>query len=440
MSRSACALLVALLFAASPSVARAQVFFASEPHPKFAIGPLVIVATVRPDLGPISVRLLWSVVRLPGDRSGGEIKQDLYLLWPGEIAGGAAAGAAEPTMARYVEDRGFIILGSGVIPLRRRDRAKLGTTLESDLTGVAAPFIMFYKRGTQPSQAGVGTWIKIPWAPVFNDPTALMHLQLSTKDLITPKPASWWEELFLGRRNVLTVSAGSVGSLALYSMYFEQRDRVVPLARDFSTIVASFADAEHLRIEEISPSAATRRPSRVVAGAETVALPLVPTEGVVPQVLKVQFSYFAGRIAWRPILVSALLLLLGNITGLLIFSGQMSGVLRRRFHVAGRQGDRRESGAVLSPETLARITPGETTLDEVVGLCGPPSEDHEHRRPAGRRTLVYRGTRAVPHRRFSLGRLAAVSHWTLEHHEVEIDVDGNWVHDLRWQVRKARQE
>ena len=440
MGRSVPALVVALLIAVSPSAARAQVFFASEPHPRFAIGPLVVVAAVRPELGPINVSLLWSVVRGPGERGPVDLQQALYLLWPGEIVRGPEGGAPEPTMARYVEERGFIILGSGVIPLRRRERAKLGTTLESDLTGVAAPFITFYKRGTQPSQAGVGTWIKIPWAPVFNDPTVLRHLTLSTKDLITPKPATWWEDLFLGRRNVLSVSAGSVGSLALYSMYFEQRDRVVPLARDFSTIVASFADAEHLRIEEISPSAATRRPSRVVAGAETVALPLVPTEGVVPQVLKVQFSYFSGRIAWRPILVSALLLLLGNLTGLLIFSGQMSGVLRRRFHLAGRRGDRRERGAVLSPETLARIAPGETTLDEVMRLCGAPSEDHEHLRPAGRRTLVYRGTRAVPHRRFSLGRLAAVSHWTLEHHEVEIDVDGDRVHDLRWQVRKARQD
>jgi hypothetical protein len=208
-------LLALLVIIATPGVARAQVFFASEPDPKFAIGPLVVVATVRPDLGPINVSLLWSVVRLPGDRTVGEIKQDLYLLWPGEIVvGGQGGAAAEPAMARYIEERGFAILGFGSIPLRRRDRARIGTTQESDLTGVSAPFITFYKRGTQPSQAGIGTWIKIPGTSTAKDPTALMHLQLSAKDLITPKPASWWEELFLGRRNVLTVSAGSVGSRA----------------------------------------------------------------------------------------------------------------------------------------------------------------------------------------------------------------------------------
>lgn len=440
MGRLAGAFLAVLLIAATPSAARAQVFFASEPHPRFAIGPLVLFASVRPDLGPISVNLLWSLVRAPGERGPVDLRQDLYLLWPGEIVANSDGGPADPAMARYVEERGFVVLASGAIPLRRRDRAKLGTTLDSDLTGVSAPFISFYKGGTQPSQVGVATWIRIPWAPAFDDPTVLTHLQLSAKDLITPRPASWWEDLFLGRRNVLTLSAGSVGSLALYSMYFEQRDRVVPLARDFSTIVASFVDADHLRILEISPSAATRRPSRVRAGSETVTLPLSATEGVVPQVLKVQFSYFTGRIAWRPILVSALLLLLGNITGILIFSGQMSGVLRRRFHVTGRQGDRRESGIVLAPETLGRIAPGETTLEEVVELCGAPSEDHEHLRPAGRRTLVYRGMRSVPHRRHSLGRLATVSHWTVEHHEVEIDLFEDRVQDLRWRVRKARQD
>jgi hypothetical protein len=439
MSRSTRALLVALLIAVSPCPAAAQVFLASEAHPRFAIGPLVIVATVRPDLGPIGVNLLWSIVRPPGARGDGDLKRDLYLLWPGEVVAGPADGA-DPRMARYVEERGFAILGSGVIPLRRRDRAKIGTTLESDLTGVSAPFVTFYKRGTQPSQAGVGTWVKIPWAPESKDPTALMHLQLSAKDLITPRPASWWEELFLGRRNVLTLSAGSVGSLALYSMYFEQRDRVVPLARDFSTIIASFNDADHLRILEISPPAATRRPSRVLAGAETVALPLSATEGIVPQVLKVQFSYFSGRIAWRPILVSALLLLLGNLTGVLIFSNQMSGVLRRRVHVERRRGARRERGVVLPPERLALISPGQTSVDDVLRLCGAPSEEHEHLRPAGRRTLVYRGTRSVPQRQLSLGWFATVSHWTQEHHEVEIDVVDGRVEDLRWRVRKARQD
>src|SRR5262249_55192933 len=85
----------------------------------------------------------------------------------------------------------------------------------------------------------------------------------------------------------------------------------VHLAREFSLVVMTFADSDHLRIEEIAPANATRRLSRVRAGAEVVSMPLVATEGITPQLLKVQFSYFSGRIAWRPILVSLVLLMPG---------------------------------------------------------------------------------------------------------------------------------
>ena len=95
-------------------------------------------------------------------------------------------------------------------------------------------------------------------------------------------------------------------------MYLEQRDRVVPFARDFSLVLANFADADRLRVEEISLPAATRRPSRVRAGSETVTPPLASGEGSVAQVLKVQFAYHAGRIAWRPILISLLFLVLAT--------------------------------------------------------------------------------------------------------------------------------
>jgi hypothetical protein len=41
------------------------------------------------------------------------------------------------------------------------------------------------------------------------------------------------------------------------------------------------------------------------------------------------------------------------------------------------------------------------------------------------RPLVYRGRRVVPHRRRRLGWLATVHRWDVEHHEVEIELDGN---------------
>ena len=131
-----------------------------------------------------------------------------------------------------------------------------------------------------------------------------MSFTMTLKDVIAPKPATWIEELFWGRRHTVSLSAGTAGSVALYSLYFDQRDRVLRLARDFSLLIAAFADADHLRIEEITPAGASRRPSRVRAGGETVTLPIAATEG--PQMLKVRFSYFSGRVAWRPILVSVL--------------------------------------------------------------------------------------------------------------------------------------
>src|SRR4029077_17741185 len=111
-------------------------------------------------------------------------------------------------------------------------------------------------------------------------PLVLANLTMALKDLINPRAANWVEELFWGRRWVLTLSSGSVGSLALYSMYFEHRDRVVRLAPDVSLLLANFTDAEHLRIEEISPATAPRRSSRTRAGSENVSLTLAPNEGV----------------------------------------------------------------------------------------------------------------------------------------------------------------
>ena len=49
-----------------------------------------------------------------------------------------------------------------------------------------------------------------------------------------------------------------------------------------------------------------------------------------PQTLKVQFSYFQGMLAWRPILISLLFLVLGNLMGALMFTQEITRFLRRR--------------------------------------------------------------------------------------------------------------
>jgi hypothetical protein len=90
------AAVVALVLGAIPGIGRAQVFLASRPHPEFAIGPLLIVAGVRPDLGPVTMRVSFGLT-LPPNGHIEDVRQDLYLLWPAEVAG------AETTRAEVVQ-------------------------------------------------------------------------------------------------------------------------------------------------------------------------------------------------------------------------------------------------------------------------------------------------------------------------------------------------
>ncbi|HEY7649344.1 MAG TPA: hypothetical protein VID04_10105 [Methylomirabilota bacterium] len=426
------ALVVTLALPAAPC--GAQVFISSEPRPEFSIGPLFIVGTVSPGLGPVAVRVSWSLT-LPPNRSIKDVGQTLYLLWPGEVTASSEPGTVDPAFRRYVEERGFTTVSEGRLALESRDRTKLGTLAENTRLNQTASFVTFYKNGTNPAQSGMGTFIEIPVSPLLVDPISLMSLPLTFRDMITPKPATWLEELFLGRRYVLNMSAGGAGSLALYSLYLDQRHHVVHLARDFSVLVAIFLDADHLRIEEIAPGSATRRPSRVRAGAETISLPIVASEGNVPQVLKVQFSYFSGPLAWRPILVSIAILLASNLMGAYLFAGQIGRFFKRRFHVEPPRGARRRAG-VPEAVVLARVAPGATSYDEVVMLCGRPSEEIDRHHSPSVKTLVYRGERRVPHRRWGVGRLVVVKHWDEEHEEVRIDLENDRVTSVHTRVRR----
>src|SRR5260370_25862878 len=125
----------------------------------------------------------------------------------------------------------------------------------------------------------------------------------------------------------------------------------------------NFADSAHLKVDEMVPATASRRMSETRPDTESVSVPLVAADGLVPQVLKVQFVYFRGRLPWRPILFSALLLGLGNMTGPLValLARRIGRTLQARVHF-GRGGARgRESGVAASPETLPRSRPGEPT-------------------------------------------------------------------------------
>jgi hypothetical protein len=427
-SRSACLAAGLALLIGAPAAAQAQVFLASRPHPAFSIGPLFVVANVRPDLSPVTVTISWSLAPPPG-RHGTDIEpQDLFLLWPGEVADATAPGAADPALTKELETSGFSVVASGRLALGSRDRMDLGTGTPIAPLPEVASFATFVRRNAPPT-VGPSTYIKIPWTPKLADPLAVTVLSVSTRGLITPKPATWFEEAFWGRRWVLNAGFGDIGSPVnpLFPLYFEHRERVVRLGREFAIAVANFSDSDHLRIEEIGPASATRRPSRLRAGAEIVTMPLVGGEGVAPQLLKVQFSYFSGAIAWRPILVSLLLLALGNVAGFILLSRDVSAFLRRRLHVRRQSAPEfvRAAGGPLPPEVAEQIVPGATTEAQVRALCGRPDEEGQRRGPSSHRTLIYRGTRRLAVPRLALGRLTTVAAWEQEQHELEIELDGD---------------
>ncbi|HZF07042.1 MAG TPA: hypothetical protein VE932_22085, partial [Patescibacteria group bacterium] len=270
--------------------------------------------------------------------------------------------------------------------------------------------------------------------PQMGDPRWVLNLVLPMRGLITPKPATWLEDVFWGRRNVLAVSWGDVGSVAFYPLYHEHRESIVQLAREYSRLLVSFPDADHLRIEGIEPASATRRGSRLRAGTETVTLPL-NTVDPAPQVLKVSYAYYRGVFAWRPVLISVGLLILGNLTGLWMISGEVRRLVRSRLRLGHGHGGREPT---LTPERLAEIKPGQSTYDDVVQLCGLPDEQHRRASAGERRTLVYRATHRRPERGLSVGWLTAVRHWDIERYEVEIELDGERVEDVVFHVRRSR--
>ncbi len=104
--------------------ASAQVFLATRPHPEFSIGPLIVSVGVPRDLGVTQVTVSWSL-NVPTGRTAPP--EDLFLLWPRDVAAATAPGAADPELARYVEARGLLVTGSGRLALRVRDRARIGT-------------------------------------------------------------------------------------------------------------------------------------------------------------------------------------------------------------------------------------------------------------------------------------------------------------------------
>jgi hypothetical protein len=259
--------------------------------------------------------------------------------------------------------------------------------------------------------------------------------------LVKPKPATWVENVFWGHRSTISLSFNDVRGRALFPLYLENRDRVVRLADEPSQLLVNFTDAEHLKIQDVFPGTATRRLSEVLESTQVVSAFLERAQGATPQVLTVQFGYFTGWQSWAPVLFAALFFVLGNLAGplLTMLARRVGDKLSGRIHISPRRAPaERQTGTVLSRETLAGLAPGATTYDEVIRLCGADHEEHEQPLAPDRRVLVYRGRKVVPQRRRRFGWLATVSRWDVEHHEVEVTLERDVVQDVQARVRRTR--
>lgn len=429
-----------LALLASPVAADAQIFLASRPHPEFTVGPLFVRATVTPALGDVPVDVFFSLAIPPG-RTVVELEQDLYFVWPGAVAGDPALGRPDPKLAPDLERLGLTVVGDGRLGLFARDLYATGGRAAIEPVPGGAPFVTFVRAGGALGLTAPATYVRIPWTPRLVNRTWLLDLRLTARDLIKPKAATWFERTFWGPRQRIELSFNDVRARAIFPLYFANRDRVVRLSEDPSQLLINFAEARRLKIDEMFPQSSSRRLSESLENTEVVSLFLQRSEGLAPQVLTAQFGYFSGLQSWAPVLIPILFFALGNLAGPILRAlfERASRSMSARVQI-GRDATsvQRETGVILTRDTLARIVPGETGYDEVVRLCGRHSEEHERLEAPHHRTLIYRGRRVVPHRRRSFGWLATVDHWDVEHHEAEIALEHNVVRDIQARVRRTR--
>ena len=428
----AAVVLVALVAAPAPD-ARAQVFLASRSQPGLAVTPLFVVANVDSGRADVPVEVLFSLM-IPPDRSALDFEQDLYLLWPGEVAATAEAGGIDlpSDVAAQVT-----VIARGRLPLHAQRHYE--TSGDTEVIASGAPFVSVVRTGGPLGLSPAATYIRIPWSPRLANQAWLTSVRFTAKGLVKPKPTTWLGRLVSGPRSTLTLGFNDVGSPAMFSMYYWQRDNVLPVTNP-ARLMVNFAGADRLAVDAMFPPSARRERSPSRETVDVVSLFLTPPEGLSPQVLRVEFGYFSRLQSWGPVLVPALFFALGNAAGALVRT--FANRLHRRFAGRLQLGRRRASapgldtGIVISRDRLAEIVPGVTTYEEVRRICGAEVEEREDLSRPQRRTLVYRGRRDVPHRRWAWSWLATVSHWDVERHEVEITLDRGIVQDI--QVRIGR--
>ena len=431
--------LAALIAAATPAAASAQVFIASRPNPPFEIGPLFVRANVTPSPDAVAVDITWSVA-VPAGRTVAGTDQDILLLWPSAVLADARITKAEPGLEKFVEARGFDAIDSGRIAYAARNLYGTEARQWEPIPG-GAPFVTYVRSGGM-GLTSPASLIRIPWDPRMLNRAYLMRLTFGTKGLLKSKPGTWTEHTLWGERHRLTLSFNEVRHRALFPLYFEHRDRIIRLSEDPAQLLMDFGDSPRLKIDEMLPASARRQLSETRDQTETVSLYLDRSEGLTPQVLTVQFGYFTGLQSWAPVLIPLAFFVAGNIGGVLIrtLAERVSKRWAGRFGFWRKQEQpvRRETGVIVESGTLAKISPGVTTYQQVLELCGHDVEERLTLTAPDRRTLVYRGRRIVPHRKRLAGVLASVTHWDVEDHEVEVALQADIVRDVQAHVRRSR--
>ena len=427
-------LFVVTLVTVSASV-QAQVLFASRPRSGLVVTPLFVVANLTSDAVDVPVEVMFSLM-IPSDRSALEFEQDLYLLWPGEVIGTDATGGIDlpPVVAAQVS-----VIGRGRVRLQAQRHYE--SPADTVVVPTGAPFVSVVRTGGPMGRSPAATYIRIPWNWHLANQAWLMSVHFVAKALVKPKPTTWLGRTVSGPRNTVTLGFNDVGAPAMFSMYYWQRDNVLPVASP-ARLVANFARADRLAIDEMFPPAARREPSPSQPSTDVVSLFLEPTEALTPQGLRVEFGYFSRLQSWGPILIPALFFALGNAAGALV-RGFAERVTRRLsgWLQLGRQrasASEVDTGTVIPRDRLAAIVPGETTYEELLRLAGTQMEVREDFAMPRRKTLIYRGRRDVPHRRWAWSWLAAVSYWDVERHEVEIVVDEGVVQNIQVRIDRAR--
>jgi hypothetical protein len=424
--------LLAAFTAAAP--ADAQIFLSSRPPAGLAVRPLFIAASVGPAAADVPLEIMFSLM-VPPDRSALDFEQDIYLLWPGAIGGEPGPGFELPAgLTAHLQVR-----ETGRVRLQARRHYETAGDVEVIPTG--APYITVTRLGGPVGAGQAATYVRVPWNPKLVNHAWLTSLHFTARDLVKVQPSTWVTHVLSGSRSTLALGFNDVGAPVMFSMYYWQRDNVLPVLSP-ARLEAYFARADHLAIPQMFPPAARREPSPSARTADVVSLFLTPFEGLAPQVLRVEFAYLSRLQSWGPILVPALFFALGNVAAVLLrnvadrMQQRLAGWLqlgRRRASAPGV-----DTGTVIDRDRLARIVPGETSYQEVLELCGHDREEREDFAVPQRRTLVYRGRRDVPHRRWAWSWLAAVSHWDVERHEVEITVENGVVQNLQVRVGRAR--